>query len=508
MGSINGKDTAIQDSEVVPTNLDEMNTESTEDLALEDQPATPYEALPLSVESEATTEEEDDEDDEEAEYEDPVIKAVSRYVHSVNDVEDAMKAFVPMALKIEEEQHVQIAEAYKEAERCASDENPANRALSSSMFIKATRKANRYIASQVPRTLVKSLFLNLFSDFDTFTGELLIAIYNKKPELFQSINKSVPLSDIVKCSDIDQLKDRILLEEIETFRRKSYVEQFEILEQKFGLKTIKKFNNWPKFVEATQRRNLFMHCDAIVSEQYMKICKENNCDLGDLEIGDKLEISAKYFKETLDIMKEVAIKLANVLWRKVLPEEKEESDDALHNIVYDCLNEENWNLAILIGDFVRNDARCGKEIMQRINIINLVIAQKFSGNNKAAQKILGTLDWSASILDFRLAVAVLEDNFEDAAELMVRIGKSDNELLDEKAYLEWPLFKDFRQSHHFLTAYEKVFGYSFITKMQENAHEFEKEVDEKQDNMIQEESKLQTTVLDESNQSEEATPSD
>ncbi|QOW06481.1 hypothetical protein IC830_15850 [Vibrio parahaemolyticus] len=91
---------------------------------------------------------------------------------------------------------------------------------------------------------------------------------------------------------------------------------------------------------------------------------------------------------------------------------------------------------------------------------------------------------------------------------MVRIGKSDNELLDEKAYLEWPLFKDFRQSHHFLTAYEKVFGYSFITKMQENAHEFEKEVDEKQDNMIQEESKLQTTVLDESNQSEEATPSD
>ncbi|MFM2667922.1 hypothetical protein AAFX24_24515 [Vibrio mediterranei] len=437
---------------------------------------------------ESDEDDEDDEDDEEVEFEDPIIQCVSRFVHAVNDVEYAIKVFVPLAFDLEEKQHTEISECYKEAEKYAEDGNPSNQALSSSLFFKASRKALRYVNSQVPKTMVKSLFLNIFSDFDTFTGEMLKAIYEKKPELYQSITKSVSMSEIVKCDDIQLLKERILTEEIESFRRKSYVEQFGELEKQFGISTLRKFKNWPKFVEATQRRNLFMHCDAIVSEQYVKICSEHSCDISDAKIGEKLSISQEYFFAVLDMMREVAIKLANVLWRKVLPEEAELSDDALHHIVFDCLNNENWNLAILIGDFIRNDAKSKTDLMARINTVNLVIAQKFSGNDKAASKILHSIDWSASILDFRLAVAVLEDDFTAAKDFMCRIG-NEGELVNESAYLEWPLFRDFRQSEEFLSAYESVFGYSFVTKMQENAHEFEKEVDEKQEIMVEKDNK-------------------
>lgn len=430
---------------------------------------------------------ENDEENYEVEdgFEDPLISCVSRFLHSVNDVEEAIRVLVPIAIENDEKQQEDLVNSFKEAEKYAKDANPANQALASSLFLKNSRRASRYVNAKVPNTLIKSLFLNVFSDFDTYTGELLLAIYAKKPELFQSITKSVPLSEIVKCDDIEKLKDKILLEEIETFRRKSYVEQFETLEKQFGLKTLREFKNWPVFVEATQRRNLFMHCDAIVSEQYIKICKENSFSVNDVCIGDKLVLRKDYFSNILNVMRETSIKLAHVLWRKVLPDEIEASDEALHLTIYDCLNDENWELAILIGDFVRNHARSKSDLMQRINLINLAIAQKSAGNMAVADKILHSVDWSASIADFRLAVAVLEDDFKLASEFMLKVGKN-GDLIEERSYLEWPLFRQFRESKEFMDTYHTVFGYSFITKMQENAHEYEKELDEKDVGLLNE----------------------
>ncbi|MCW8346691.1 hypothetical protein MD535_11850 [Vibrio sp. ZSDZ65] len=415
-------------------------------------------------------------------FEDPIITCTYRFIHSVADVEEALEQFVPLAFDKAEKQSDFILEQYKLADQYAKDES--SQTMSASIILKTNRLSDRYVKSQVPRTLVKSLFLNVFSDFDTFTGELLASIYEKKPVLYQSISKNVPFSDILKYADIDTLKTRILSEDIENFRRKSYVEQFDELEKQFSIKTLKDFKNWAVFVEATQRRNLFMHCDGIVSEQYIKICSEHKCDLKNVKVGDKLTLSYSYLTQVLDVMSEVAIKLANVLWRKVLPEETELSDDALHHFVFDYLNDEKWARAINIADFVRHTARSKTDLMQKINLTNLVIAHKFSGSQDIAKKILRSQDWSASIHDFRLSAAVLEDDFDEAHALMLQIGVS-SDLICERAYLEWPLFKQFRNTEQFLSAFAEVYGYPFITKMQQSAHDHEKEVDEKDISMIQ-----------------------
>jgi len=42
----------------------------------------------------------------------------------------------------------------------------------------------------------------------------------------------------------------------------------------------------------------------------------------------------------------------------------------------------------------------------------------------------------------------------------------DKELIDERAYHTWPLFKVFRTSPEFLKAYEEIYGRPFIVELQ------------------------------------------
>jgi hypothetical protein len=65
--------------------------------------------------------------------------------------------------------------------------------------------------------------------------------------------------------------------------------------------------------------------------------------------------------------------------------------------------------------------------------------------------------------DFKIAKAVLLDDYEEAARLMEIIGK-EGELITENSYLTWPLFRNFRSSDEFLKAYEKIYGYSFAVE--------------------------------------------
>ena len=101
------------------------------------------------------------------------------------------------------------------------------------------------------------------------------------------------------------------------------------------------------------------------------------------------------------------------------------------------------------------------DIDLRIRTINSAIATKFSGDENGCKTTLESLDWSAALRDFRLAISVLSDNFPAAAELMISIGKR-GELVDELAYHDWPLFYKFRESPDFLSAYATVYGISFI----------------------------------------------
>ena len=407
-------------------------------------------------------------DDSAAEQGNPIAEAITQFLHSARDIKWSGRVFIPKATEMMGERFDEAADKIKNGELLLASDIAVERVHGMKTMQEAVRKIERLIYSKIPEIIETSLFLSLFSAFDVYTGELLTAIYERKPQLFDKLNRKIDLVTVLTASSIDDLKRSVLSDEIESLRRKSYIEQFSELETTFGL-SLRKFERWSDYVECTQRRNLMTHCGGVVSEQYRKICRDEGYPEKDIPtLGTKLEIGPAYFLSTCELMIEVGLKLGQTLWRKILPEELEEADRHLHDTQYDALYSHNWKRAKVFGEFAVGQHKFSSEINKRICIINYCIALKFFGDEVNAQKELNKVDWSASINDFRLAEAVLNGRFEDAASIMIRIGKF-GEMVKEDFYHTWPLFHAFRESPEFMAAYEKIYGYPFVTELKRHA---------------------------------------
>ncbi len=310
--------------------------------------------------------------------------------------------------------------------------------------------------SVVPR----SFLVSLVSQFDAFVGSLVGALFRLKPELLKSFERTLSLSQLSDFGSMEAAKDYVIEKEIETLLRKSHSEQFDWLEKKFDVKLHVELPIWPSFIEVTERRNLFVHSDGIVSSQYLKVCRENSVTLeAGVEVGKELEVSHTYFTLAHAAIYEIGVKLAQVLWRKVLPSQLKEPDDSLSNMCFELIQEENYELAKTLLNFAcSTPMKHADERSRLVFLVNKAQAYKWSGDSKAALEIVKKQDWSATGDAFQLAEAVLTDNFQEAVRFMQKIGSTGYP--HKEHYKTWPLFKEFRKSQEFRDAFEKIFGES------------------------------------------------
>ncbi|EIE9610402.1 hypothetical protein LFN31_000678 [Vibrio cholerae] len=422
----------------------------------------------------------------------PIAFAIKTFLHAIRDAEEVVYAYVPIAAKMHNKRIDEVKGKAVKAKELSEKDDLQSQVLGTKSLLEINRMIERIKNSNVPETIEKALFLNLFSSFDAFVGDLIICLFNGNPELYKGLGKQISVCDILSFDSFDELKEKVLADEIETIRRKSYVEQFAELEKLFNVSLVK-FKNWPSFVELSQRRNLLMHCNGIVSEQYLKVCKKEGFIFkGEVSVGDELQLGADYMEHAFNLMAEVATKLGQTLWRKAQPTELDVADNELSDVIYNYLHEKEYKKAICLGEFSMSLPKVSSDLMSKINIVNLVIAYKMSGENDKAQKVLGSVDWSASITDFKLANAVLSNDFDSAKEIMLKI-KGDGEMITESSYHNFPLFFEFRESEQFLEGYKEAFGYSFASELIRKSEDQElndSEYTEKKDASLVEESNI------------------
>lgn len=366
----------------------------------------------------------------------PIAEAIDCFLHSARDTKWSYRIFGPAAAKLMSDRIEEAVGQIQRSDELLKSHNSFERIHGMKEMQKAIRKLKRLHYSRPPEVIDTSLFLSLFSKFDAYSGELLTAIYERKPELYGGLDISVKLIDVLNANSIGDFRRSVLEGEIENFRRKSYVEQFIDMEKRFKL-PLREFNGWADFVECTQRRNLLTHCGGIVSGQYIKICKQEKYPEEKIPpLGSKLKLERQYVLATCELMIEVGLSLGQTLWRKIFPAELEVADEHLHRTQFDALESHNWGRAKVFGKFAVGQTKNSGEVDRRIRIINYCIALKFSGDEVTMLKELDKSDWSASINDFRLSEAVLRDQFKEAADIMLRIGK-EGEMVNETAY---PIF--------------------------------------------------------------------
>lgn len=398
----------------------------------------------------------------------PIELALKKLLKGMEDLREAAKIAAPAVHNWQKEE---IAKQRKQIDKYiseSSDGGPktavAKGAHAASDLTKSATELRRLRESNAVKVLMRSLYIGIFSEYDVFIGDLLEAIYELKPDLFKGIKREITLSELLEFASVDAVKQDILDKEIDSFRRNSYVEQFIELESKFDVKTLRTFEEWPTFVELGQRRNLLTHNGGICSEQYLSMCEKVGFKFEEKpNCGDDLMPTGKYFYNALFVVAKVAFMLTHTLWRKLLPEEVSKADESMNTTIYEVLSKEWWRHGAEFGKFGLSEPMMRKstDIDKRIRVINTAIGLKNFGKIEEVKKTLQSMDWTASIRDFQLAIFVLSDDYKSASELMRNIGKK-GEMVEQLAYHTWPLFFKFRDSPEFQKAYEDIYGMPFI----------------------------------------------
>lgn len=326
--------------------------------------------------------------------------------------------------------------------------------------------------------LPRSLLVSLVSQYDAFLGRLLRAVFIKKPEILNTSDRKITFEALQHFQSIEAAREYILEKEIESILRSSHSEQFKWMERAFSLPLTKGLKSWPTFVELTERRNLFVHTDGIVSSQYMAVCSSHGVKLAEgQKEGGRLGVPQDYFKGAHDCIYEIGVKLAHVLWRKLFPSERESADNSLIATSYELIEAGRYALAIRLLDFACEEMKShATELTKLALIVNRAQAYKWSGDEERCKKIMRAVDWSAKSDQFRLADAVLREDWPAAAKLVTRIGADGS--VSAIDYRDWPLFREFRKQDSFLEAYRSTFGVDF-SKKAERAQESVPEDDKK-----------------------------
>lgn len=308
------------------------------------------------------------------------------------------------------------------------------------------------------KTLLPNSFLvSMISQYDAFIGGLIRIIFVTQPELLNSSEKKFQFSQIMQFNNFDEAREYIIEKEIDSILRNSHVDQIKWLENKLILTLTKDLQIWQSFVEITERRNLLVHTDGRVSDQYLSNCKAQNVIFPIHPIiGECLQVDEEYFKSACDCFYEFCVKLLNVIWRKLIPDEISKSDLEINQICLELLSIEEYELALNLLEFGTTTLKKHPvEQYYLFMMINKAQAYKWTNNEDKNRSIINSIDWTAKSDQFLLAKMVLLEEYESAGKMMVTFGKDGP--LSPAEYKSWPLFKEFRNTEIFKTNYEKIF---------------------------------------------------
>jgi len=318
-----------------------------------------------------------------------------------------------------------------------------------------TLERNASTSALAGKIIPESLFVSLISQYDAYLTRLLRAIYEIKPDLLNGSERNLTFSQLVEMETIDNAREFIIDKEIDTVLRKSHSEQFDYLEKLIGITLRENLPIWQTFIEITERRNLLVHCDGVISNQYLKNCKEHKCKIDKIKVGNRLGVELEYFSSAYKCLYEIATKLTHTIWRKLLVSDLKDADRELNDVCFHLINTNSFELADILLDFGCGQKRHFNDSLKNVFIVNGSLSKYLQDKKEEARKILDKKDWSASSDDFKLAYAVLTDDYENTYEIMIKIG--DNGEVDQSDYKQWPLFNQIRKEEKFKETFKLIF---------------------------------------------------
>jgi hypothetical protein len=343
-------------------------------------------------------------------------------------------------------------------------------------------------------TLPDMFLVGLISAYDVFLSDLIKMVFSVQPELLSSSERNISYKDLVEIGSVEAARERIIEKEVETQIRKSHVEQVQWLSSKVGMPLTKELKIWPEFIELCERRNLLTHTGGTVSSQYITICNQHGIDTCSLALGQKLAITQQYYARAVDIIFEMGIKLTQVIWRKLIPDDINVADHELGQCGYRLIARRRYRAAATMFRFgLYEMKKHGPESIRRRMVVNYANALKMSGDKTEARRVLDEEDWSASGDEYGISVAAVKDDTETVIFMMKRVVGSGK--MELRNFREWPVFENIRKDPKFVEEFEKEFGEKLIVDKETRSAEIIAtglHMDEDAAETVSDENKVQT----------------
>lgn len=199
-----------------------------------------------------------------------------------------------------------------------------------------------------------SYFVSIISMFDSFIAGLVRCIYDICPEKLKECEKTFTYTELDNLKTFENVRKTLVDKKIESLLRDSHIAQIEWLAKTIGVRTLKEFDGWRDFVEMTERRNLFVHSNGVVSSQYLHVCMNNGVKVEGVVEGFQLSVDEAYFDNSYKTLYQIAIMLSQMVLRCLYAQNKivPDIDAAAITSVFDLIVDEQYEMAIIISKFL------------------------------------------------------------------------------------------------------------------------------------------------------------
>lgn len=305
--------------------------------------------------------------------------------------------------------------------------------------------------------LPSAVLLTIVATFDTLAADVVRTILELKPDRYSSSDKTISVADILSMKSFDDVKSKLLNDEIYQYSRGSHEEQVKYIEKQFHIKIIENWKRWPDFIEIFERRNLLAHGEKRFTQRYAEICKSQGHKGSEKLVGKEIELTTNYLSQSVDTLLEFFMLLIFSVWRKQIPEEEQSAFDLINHVIYRLITDERYRVPINVTEYVLGLKGVSvTEATRLMLIVNLASAYRHQDNKELVIQTLKRADWSAASDNYKICVAALREDVDEVVTLMAPCVSSNKISKDD--FREWPVFSFVRDSDEYRSEFKKIFG--------------------------------------------------
>lgn len=292
-------------------------------------------------------------------------------------------------------------------------------------------------------TMYDNLLISIMIKFENIITDIFRNIITKYTDVYLN-NKNVKYTDILKVKDIEEMKKKVIDEEIENIMRQNIFEWIKILKDKHSVKIDTENSYFKQFIEAYYRRNILVHNHGIINDDYIFGLKKADIEFKEEYKGKRMIIDENYILQVIDAS---IYTIFNFIYNliKLYPEENESIANEILAYGMDLIILRKYNLAREL--FCK--LKVNKKVTEEIRIysqINYWQTFKWNDEFENIKAEVEKFDVSASNEVIQLAVYALLDNYEKIFEIVNKKFSNNNEDYELAAMLEeWPIFQDVRK---------------------------------------------------------------